>query len=96
MDYKEFKESIRLPGPPPTLTVYQQALWYDANGNWNKSHELIQDLDDPYAAWIHAYLHRKDGDHSNASYWYARAGKPAVSCSPSDEWEQLATHFANP
>jgi hypothetical protein len=55
--------------------VYLNALWYDARGEWDKAHELIQDVQDKNASWIHAYLHRKEGDDPNAGYWYSRAGK---------------------
>ena len=68
-------------------TIYLQALTEDQKGNWEQAHDLIQDLSSPEAAWIHAYLHRKEGDLSNARYWYHRAGKPFPTASLSEEWE---------
>src|SRR5436189_5326816 len=53
-----------------------QALWYDGRGDWNRAHELAQDVDDANGAWVDAYLHRKEGDPSNARYWYRRAQPP--------------------
>ena len=70
-------------------TIYQQALELDKAGDWNGAHELIQDLTSQEATWIHAYLHRKEGDRWNAQYWYDRAGKPFFEGSLEDEWKQL-------
>src|SRR4051812_44308661 len=74
MDVASFKESLAQ-DDPPDVSIYLLALWYDAKNNWNKAHEIISQVEDHNAAWIHAYLHRKEGDISNADYWYRRAGK---------------------
>lgn len=78
---------------PPNLSVYLQALWYDAKDNWQKAHELIQDVPDKNASWIHAYLHRKEGDIWNADYWYNKAGKKRPAVSLKDEWENITAWF---
>ena len=91
MDLTTLKESLAASQPPAQTSVYVQALWYDAKGNWEKAHELIQDLPDKQAAWIHAYLHRKEGDQWNADYWYRNAGKQRPALTLQQEWEQLAT-----
>lgn len=70
---------------PPLL----QALWYDYRGNWEKAHQIAQDLDGPEAAHVHAYLHRKEGDLGNAGYWYRRAGQVPAAGSLADEWRSL-------
>ena len=88
-----FKESLKATEPPPTASVYLQALWYDANGNWERAHELIQDLPDENASWIHAYLHRKEGDQWNADWWYRKAGRQRPALSLKQEWEQLTAAF---
>lgn len=75
--------------------VYLEALGYDKDGNWEKAHELVQDLGTKDAAWIHAYLHRKEGDDSNAMYWYNRAGQPVFNGSLSDEWKNLWDYFSD-
>ena len=67
------------------LTVPLRALWYAAKGNWKRAHELVQDDPSYEAAWIHAYLHRVEGDLGNARYWYHQAGKPPVANTPLDE-----------
>ena len=90
MNLEAFKESLSDPQPPGNVTEYLKALWYDANGNWDKAHKLIQGINDANASWIHAYLHRKEGDISNADYWYSRAGKNKPSVSSGMEWEQIA------
>ena len=81
MNLQAFKESLSSNNCPSGISVYLQALWYDAKDNWNKAHELIQDIPDKNASWIHAYFHRKEGDISNADYWYHKAGRkrPGVS-----------------
>lgn len=88
-----FKHSITGNEPPQNISVYLQALWYDAKNNWQKAHALIQDLEDKDAAWIHAYLHRKESDNQNADYWYRRAGKSRPAVDFLNEWEQIVTAF---
>jgi hypothetical protein len=73
--------------------IYTQALEADRSGNWDKAHELVQDLNASEAAWIHAYLHRKEGDLWNADYWYRRAGKPSFKGTLEEEWDLLNTFF---
>lgn len=88
-----FRESIAADQPPDAASVYLKALWYDAKDNWQEAHRLIQDLPGKNAAWIHAYLHRKEGDLWNAGYWYRNAGKQRPALSLQEEWEQLAEAF---
>ena len=90
MTFSQFKESLASHYPPAHASVYLQSLWFEYNGNWNKAHELIQDLTDKKAAWIHAYLHRKEGDIWNADYWYNKAGKERPPISLENEWEEMA------
>jgi hypothetical protein len=89
MSFEKFLESLSLTSPPPGITVHLRSLWYDAKGDWQRSHEIIQDLEDTDAAWIHAYLHRKEGDTWNADYWYQRAGRKRASVSLQQEWESI-------
>ncbi|GIV85206.1 MAG: hypothetical protein KatS3mg052_2213 [Candidatus Roseilinea sp.] len=90
MRYAEFKASLALNQPPAGLSLAAQALWWDAKGDWHKAHACAQAQDDADGAWVHAYLHRKEGDVFNAGYWYRRAGKPAFTGSLEAEWESLA------
>ncbi|HEV2578835.1 MAG TPA: hypothetical protein VGU25_16645 [Acidobacteriaceae bacterium] len=74
---------------PPLL----HALWHEAHGDWERAHSITQNLEDNDAAWVHAYLHRKEGDSFNAGYWYRRAGRSAFTGSLHAEWTALATHL---
>ncbi len=87
MTLAEFKVSTAL----PELSLELQSLWHDAKGDWEKAHTLVQDLESKESAWVHAYLHRKEGDISNAGYWYRRAGKPVFTGTLLQEWEEIVT-----
>jgi hypothetical protein len=65
-------------------------LWHLAKGDWHKAHETVQDEETPEAAWVHAHLHRVEGDESNAGYWYRRAGRPHAKNSHDEEWNIIA------
>ena len=92
MTLDEFKKTLT-GSAPPALKPVLLALWHDARGDWERAHEVAQDVPDPDGAWVHAYLHRKEGDPSNAAYWYRRAGKPVADTSLADEWEAIVTAF---
>lgn len=79
--------------PPAGLTDAARALWFAKAGRWDAAHDLCQHIGGSAGSWIHAYLHREEGDPSNAAYWYARAGKtmPASSVPLADEWMEIAT-----
>lgn len=72
------------------LPLPLQALWRDARGQWDEAHELAQRANSREGDWVHAYLHRKEGDASNAAYWYGRARQPVFRGSLEEEWRQLA------
>jgi hypothetical protein len=90
MNLEEFRQSLLGDGPPQGLSVALAGLWWDAKGDWTKAHESAQQDEGPCGAWVHAYLHRKEGDSSNAAYWYQRAGKPLARASLKDEWLEIA------
>ena len=90
MNLKEFRESLGYDGPPRGLSVALAGLWWDAKGDWTKAHESAQQDEGPSGAWVHAYLHRKEGDSSNAAYWYRRAGKSLARTSLEAEWLEIA------
>lgn len=69
----------------------RQALWHEAHGDWERAHGLAQDISGPEAAWVHAYLHRVEGDLSNADYWYRRAARPPARGPLNEEWHEIAT-----
>jgi hypothetical protein len=90
MDFQRFKKSVSASEPPGGLSPAVLALWWDAKGDWQKAHVAAQEGDDKAGAWVHAYLHRKEGDAANAGYWYRRAGKAAATSSLEAEWEAIA------
>lgn len=94
MDFDAFRASLSAPAPPDGLSPALRALWQDARGHWDRAHEIAQDMPGPDGAWIHAYLHRKEGDPENAAYWYRRAGKPVCRESLEAEWETIARDLA--
>ena len=91
MTYDEF---VQLTEPAAEFSPYLTALWRERHGDWNAAHEIVQDIETREAAVIHAYLHRREGDVSNAKYWYGQAGRRADLALPlNEEWERLAHEF---
>ena len=86
-----FKESLKQPTPPEGISKLLQALWYDGKNDWETAHNIAQDISSAEGSWVHAYLHRREGDEGNAAYWYQRAGKPVPGMSLQQEWEQITT-----
>jgi hypothetical protein len=93
MTVAQFRASLQSTTPPPTLSKLLQSLWYDGKGNWEMAHNIAQEIHTEKGSWIHAYLHRKEGDKGNASYWYHMANKPFPTVSLEQEWEQLVAAF---
>ncbi len=91
MTLDDFKATLGASAPPPGLSAALAALWHDGRGDGDAAHDAAQNIPDPEGAWIHAYLHRKEGDAGNAAYWYRRAGKPVASTSLEAEWTAIAT-----
>jgi len=90
MSYDEFILSTENDNEPGRMSIYLQALWWDAKGDWSRAHSAVDELEDPTGCWVHAYLHRKEGDISNADYWYRKAGKKRPSISLQEEWKTIA------
>ncbi len=89
MNPADFKKSLSEEKPSEGLPVFLKALWYDAKGDWETAHSLINDNVDKPSAWVHAYLHRKEGDNMNARYWYSIAEKVFPKTELNEEWESL-------
>jgi hypothetical protein len=90
MTVDEFRTSLTLDQPPPGLPPALLGLWWDGKGDWTRAHDSLQESKEGDGAWVHAYLHRKEGDHSNAAYWYARAKKSACKETLNAEWLTIA------
>jgi hypothetical protein len=89
MTLDDFRTSLSRPSPPEGLHVALQVLWWAGKGEWDKAHKIVQDEAGGDAAWIHAYLHRVEGDLPNARYWYGQAGQPPATGALEDEWEAI-------
>ncbi|WP_222984399.1 hypothetical protein [Flagellimonas meishanensis] len=87
--FDDFQTSLEQAVPPRDWSLALQALWWDAKDDWNASHDIAQELHTDMGSWIHAYLHRKEGDDWNAGYWYARAGKSFPNTSLEEEFVLL-------
>ena len=90
MTFVEFKSSLSKPEPPAGLSSALLALWWDTKNDWDKAHKIVMDESGADCAWVHAYLHRREGDLENARYWYGQAGRPAASRALPEEWSAIA------
>jgi len=92
MSFAELSQSIARDSVPPEMTAPLKGLWHASRGDWDAAHACAQGDPSPKGSWVHAYLHREEGDLGNASYWYSRARRtqPTADVSPQDEWTQIA------
>jgi len=86
MTFAEFRKSLENTRPAAGLTLALAGLWWDGKDDWRRAHESAQQDEGPEGSWVHAYLHRKEGDQGNAAYWYRRAGKPVCRETLEAEW----------
>ena len=86
MTLDDFHRLLTSPKPPVELTLALVDLWWDGKGDWTRAHEPAQQDKGTEGSWVHAYLHRKEGDQANAAYWYGRANKPLCRQALDDEW----------
>ena len=89
VDLSEFEDSLRDEAPPLGISGALEALWHERRGNWDRAHEIAQDIAASEGAWVHAYLHRREGDQPNAEYWYGQARKPIASGELDEEWRAI-------
>ena len=90
MNVSGFIASLDGAAPAPELNAPLRGLWWAAKGDWDQAHKIVQDDNSRDAAWVHAYLHRVEGDLGNAGYWYRQAGRPVAKDSLEAEWERIA------
>ena len=93
MGVSDLKASLAEVAPPANLSQPLTALWWAAKGEWEKAHSCAQQIPTADGAWVHAHLHRVEGDLDNAGYWYGRAGKPVSSATLDAEWDQIASEL---
>lgn len=89
MTMDEFEKSLVVDGPPEGLSAPLSALWWDAKGNWQRAHAMVDELETKDGMAVHAYLHRKEGSETNANYWYDRAGRTYQRPTLQLEWQVL-------
>ncbi len=89
MDLASFKVSMESAAPPETLGLALRSLWYAGKGDWQTAHGLADSEHGSETNWVHAYLHRAEGDHSNAGYWYRRAGRDVPTVALEMEWQAI-------
>ena len=89
MTYDRFTQSLTDALPPKGITDLLTALWWEKKGDWDKAHIITQEIHTNDASLIHAYLHRREGDLSNANYWYRTAGVSAFIGGLNKEWGTL-------
>lgn len=90
MDTTALRASLAAATPPAGLAPALAALWWDGRGEWERAHAIVMGESEPDAAWVHGYLHRKEGDLANARYWYGEAGRTMPEGPPDTEWEAIA------
>ena len=86
MTVDAFRQSLATASPPDSLSPALEALWWVGKSDWERAHLCVQDRPDADSAWVHAHLHRQEGDAGNAAYWYDRAGRPIASGDLDAEW----------
>ena len=91
MTVDDFRQSLTATNPPADLSLALAALWWDAKGDWARAHESAQQDEGPEGSWVHAYLHRKEVDQNNATYWYGRAGQPVCRQPLDAEWVSIVS-----
>jgi hypothetical protein len=91
MDLKTFEKSLADAEPPQGVAGPLLSLWHAGKDEWEKAHDLVQDDESAEAAWVHAHLHRVEGDEGNAGYWYRRAKKPHAKVGLKEEWAAIAS-----
>ncbi|NQW11687.1 MAG: hypothetical protein HQ481_17625 [Alphaproteobacteria bacterium] len=91
MTLDEFRRSLSDTAPPSDLSPALQGLWWQGKGDWERAHQVSQTDNSEAAAWVHAHLHRVEGDDANAGYWFRRAGRPHGRAALDEEWAAIAT-----
>jgi hypothetical protein len=91
MTLDQFLSTLAQHSTPEGLSPALRAMWHDAKGEWNQAHAIAQEIEDQTGSWIHAYLHRKEGDLGNAGYWYRRAGQAPPRDTLDEEWTRIVT-----
>jgi hypothetical protein len=87
----DFLSSVENDAPPDSLSELLESLWFDRKGDWGKAHQIVQEIPTTEGSWVHAYLHREEGDLWNARYWYSRAGRREPKSDLDTEWREIVS-----
>ena len=90
MTFAEFEQSLKTKTPPAGLVPVLAALWWAQKDDWDKAHTIVMNENSREAAWVHAYLHRVEGDLGNSGYWYRQAQKKPATIALDTEWADIA------
>jgi hypothetical protein len=93
MTLDEFIQSVSGAEPPAHVSEPLKALWWDKKGDWDRAHRIAQEIPTKIGSWVHAYLHREEGDLWNARYWYGRAGQAESQAGLDEEWEDISENL---
>jgi hypothetical protein len=93
MQLEQIKASLSHDAPNNDWSPLVQAMWWDAKGDWQRAHEIAQEIESADGSWVHAYLHRKEGDTGNAGYWYRRAQRTMPNGSLQEEWDAIVSEL---
>jgi len=91
MTLEEFRSTLAETAAPETLSPALKAMWEDAKGHWDAAHSIAQGIEDETGSWIHAYLHRREGDAGNAGYWYRRVKQSIAHDTLEEEWARIVS-----
>ena len=89
MNYSNFISFTKKDSPPKKLTSIELAMWHVINHNWDNAHNIVQGINNEIGFWIHAHIHRIEGDISNANYWYSKANRDQLQLTLKEEPEQI-------
>jgi hypothetical protein len=90
MTLPEFTGSLNKSRPPARLPAALLALWWAGKDKWDEAHRIVMNEESKECAWVHAYLHRREGDRENARYWYRQAKRPVATGTLPTEWNEIA------
>ena len=86
-----YRDSLSDEAPPANFDPALQGLWWAGKHDWDRAHGCVQQHEgDRRCDWVHAHLHRIEGDLTNAGYWYRQAGQQMATVPTDQEWEQIA------
>ncbi len=94
-DITAFLDSVKTGDPSATDVPLLRAVWHGLRGEWDAAHHIAQEDTSAEGAWVHAWLHRIEGDLGNARYWYRQARRDVAEGDVSEEGKTIAAFLLN-